>query len=231
VIEVILPVLDEAEALPSVLAAFPPGYGPLVVDNGSSDGSAQVAKRLGARVVTEPRCGFGAACYAGLLAARSELVCFMDADGSLDPAELVQVSGPVSAGELMLCLGARRPERGAWPLHARLANRVIAAELRRRSGAQLTDLGPMRCAPRQPLLALGLRDRAFGWPLEMVMFAAHAGWTVGEVPIIYRSRAGGSSKVTGSVRGTWRAARDMTRLLASNRQHPEAPQVPVHHSS
>jgi glycosyltransferase involved in cell wall biosynthesis len=230
VIEVILPVLDEAEALPSVLAAFPPGYEPLVVDNGSSDGSAQVAKRLGARVVTEPRRGFGAACFAGLLAARSELVCFMDADGSLDPAELPQVSGPVSAGELMLCLGARRPERGAWPLHARLANRVIAAELRRRSGAQLTDLGPMRCAPREPLTALGLRDRAFGWPLEMVMFAGDAGWSIGEVPIIYRRRAGGSSKVTGSVRGTWRAARDMTRLLASYHQQPEAPRVPVHSS-
>jgi hypothetical protein len=154
----------------------------------------------------------------------------MDADGSLDPAELPQVSGPVSAAELMLCLGARQPERGSWPLHARLANRAIAAELRRRSGTRLTDLGPMRCGPREPLLELGLRDRAFGWPLEMVMFAADAGWSIGEVPIIYRSRAGGSSKVTGSVRGTWRAVRDMSRLLASYHQRSEAPQVPVHSS-
>jgi glycosyltransferase involved in cell wall biosynthesis len=229
-IEVILPVLDEGDALPLVLAAFPIGFEPLVVDNGSSDGSAQVAKRLGARVVTEPRRGFGAACYAGLLAARSELVCFMDADGSLDPAELPQVSGPVSAGELMLCLGARRPVRGAWPVHARLANRVIAAELRRRSGAQLTDLGPMRCAPRELLLRLGLRDRAFGWPLEMVMSAADAGWSIGEVPIIYRTRAGGSSKVTGSVRGTWRAVRDMTRLLATYHQRSEPAPAPFRSS-
>jgi glycosyltransferase involved in cell wall biosynthesis len=216
VIEVVLPVLDEAEALPQVLSAFPPGFEPLVVDNGSVDGSGEIARRLGARVVAEPQRGFGAACFTGLAAARSELVCFMDADGSLDPAQLPRVSDPVAAGELTLCLGARRPERGAWPLHAQLANRVIARELRRRSGASLTDLGPMRCAPRERLLALGLRDRAFGWPLEMVLLAAQAGWVIGEQPITYRPRAGGRSKVTGTARGTLRAVRDMSRLLASS---------------
>jgi glycosyltransferase involved in cell wall biosynthesis len=215
VIEVILPVLDEAQALPLVLAAFPSGYEPLVVDNGSTDGSADVARRLGARVVTEPHRGFGAACFAGLLAARSELVCFMDADGSLDPRELPRVTEPVMRGELDLCLGVRRPEPGAWPLHARLANRLIAAELRRRTGAPLTDLGPMRCAARDELLALGLRDRAFGWPLEMVLSAAAAGWTIAETAVTYRQRAGGRSKVTGSARGTWRAVRDMSQLLAT----------------
>jgi len=214
-IDVILPVLDEVEALPLVLAAFPSGYEPLVVDNGSSDGSAQLARRLGARVVTEPRRGFGAACFAGLVAARSELVCFMDADGSLDPRELPNVGDPVAAGELDLCLGARRPEPGAWPRHARLANRLVAHELRRRTGAQLSDLGPMRCAPRARLLALDLQDRAFAWPLEMVLLAASAGWIIGETPIAYRRRAGGSSKVTGTLRGTWRATRDMSRLLAT----------------
>jgi glycosyltransferase involved in cell wall biosynthesis len=215
VIEVILPVLDEAQALPLVLAAFPSGYEPLVVDNGSTDGSADVARGLGARVVSEPRRGFGAACFAGLLTARSELVCFMDADGSLDPRQLPRVADPVTRGELDLCLGVRRPERGAWPMHARLANRLVAAELHRRTGAPLTDLGPMRCAARHELLALGLRDRAFGWPLEMVLSAAAAGWTVGETAVTYRRRAGGRSKVTGSARGTWRAVRDMSRLLAT----------------
>ena len=214
-IEVILPVLDEAQALPLVLAAVPPGYEPLVVDNGSTDGSADVARRLGAQVVSEPRRGFGAACFAGLLMARSELVCFMDADGSLDPRELPRVTEPVMRGELELCLGVRRPERGAWPMHARLANRLIAAELHRRTGAPLTDLGPMRCATRDQLLALGLRDRAFGWPLEMVLSAAAAGWTIGETAVTYRRRAGGRSKVTGSALGTWRAVRDMSRLLAA----------------
>jgi glycosyltransferase involved in cell wall biosynthesis len=212
-IEVILPVLDEAQALPLVLAAFPPGYEPLVVDNGSSDGSAQIARRLGARMIQEPQRGFGAACFAGLAAARTELVCFMDCDGSLDPRELPRVSDPVSAGDVQLCLGARVAERGAWPIHARAGNRLIAAELRRRSGIHVTDIGPMRCADREGLLGLQLRDRAFGWPLEMVLAASHAGWTLSETPVSYRPRVGGRSKVSGSARGTWRATRDMARLL------------------
>jgi glycosyltransferase involved in cell wall biosynthesis len=215
VVEVILPVLDEAEALPVVVAAFPTGFEPLVVDNGSGDGSAWVARRLGARVVSEPRRGFGAACVAGLEAARSELVCFMDCDGSLDPRELPAVADPVTVGAVDLCLGARRATRGAWPLHARLANRALALQLRRRVGAPLTDLGPMRCAPREPLLALGLRDRAFGWPLEMVLRAAGAGWRIGEVPVAYGPRAGGHSKVSGTVTGSLRAVREMSALLRS----------------
>jgi glycosyltransferase involved in cell wall biosynthesis len=216
VIEVILPVLNEADALPGVLERFPSGFQPLVVDNGSTDDSAAIARGLGARVVSEPQRGFGAACFAGLTAASTEFICFMDADGSLDPVELERVSTSVASGQLQLCLGARRAEAGVWPVHARLANRLIARELRRRTGAPLTDLGPMRCAPREDLLTLGLRDRAFGWPLEMV-FAAHAhGWRIGEVGVTYRARAGGSSKVSGSVRGTLRATRDMSRLLAAH---------------
>jgi glycosyltransferase involved in cell wall biosynthesis len=215
VIEVILPVLDEAEALPAVLAGFPSGFEPLVVDNGSVDGSAGVAAAAGARVVHEPRRGFGSACFAGLIASRTELVCFMDADGSLDPRELPLVSDPVLRGELDLCLGARAAQAGAWPLHARVANGLLARELRRRSGLSVSDIGPMRCAPRRSLLGLGLRDRAFGWPLEMVLAAALAGWRVGEVPVQYRQRAAGRSKVTGTVRGTLRATRDMSRLLAA----------------
>src|SRR5688500_17776712 len=113
---------------------MPDGFLPVVVDNGSTDGSAELARGLGARVVAEPRRGFGAACHAGLLAARGDVVCFMDCDGSLDPAELPRVSDPVAAGRSDLMLGARRPERGAWPLHARVANRGLALELRRRTG-------------------------------------------------------------------------------------------------
>jgi glycosyltransferase involved in cell wall biosynthesis len=213
VIEVILPVLDEAEAIPSVLEAMPAGFDPVVVDNGSRDGSAEVARRCGARVVSEPRAGFGAACFAGLQAARTDLVCFMDCDGSLDPGQLQRVVGPVRSGQLQLCLGTRRAVRGAWPAHARLANRVLAFELRRRSGAPLTDLGPMRCAPREALLALALRDRRFGWPLEMVLRAAVERWAIGEVPVDYRPRVGGVSKVSGSLRGSVRAVRDMRAVL------------------
>jgi hypothetical protein len=164
-------------------------------------------------VVIEPRRGFGAACFAGLTAARSELVCFMDCDGSLHPGQLPAVTGPVSAGRLQLCLGTRRPAARAWPLHARLANRALALSLRRRCGVPLTDLGPMRCAAREALLALNVRDRRFGWPLEMVLRAAAAGWAVGEVAVDYRVRVGGVSKVSGSLHGSWRAVRDMSAVL------------------
>jgi hypothetical protein len=136
----------------------------------------------------------------------------MDCDGSLDPRELPLVAGPVLAGERELMLGARRPERGAWPLHARAANRMLALELRRRSGLRLTDLGPMRAAPAGALLGLALRDRRFGYPLEMVLRAAAAGWSIGETEVCYRARAG-HSKVTGTVRGTARAVADMAQAL------------------
>ncbi len=211
--DLILPVLDEAAALPGVLAAVPAGYEPIVVDNGSTDGSAAIARSLGARVVSEPARGFGAACAAGLAAARGEVVCFMDCDGSLDPGELPAVAGPVLAGEADLVLGRRLGEPGSWPWHARFANRVLAAEVRRRSGAPLRDLGPMRAAPTARLRSLGIRDRRFGWPLEMVLLAAAAGWRVAEVPVLYRRRQG-RSKVTGTVRGTARAFRDMARVLS-----------------
>ncbi|MFZ0091240.1 MAG: glycosyltransferase family 2 protein [Solirubrobacteraceae bacterium] len=212
-IQVILPVLDEADAIPSVLGALPSGFAPVVVDNGSRDRSAEVARSCGARVVSEPRRGFGAACFAGLLAAESEVVCFMDCDGSLDPGELHRVADPVLARAADLCLGARVAEPGAWPWHARLANRMLAFELRRRAGAPLTDLGPMRAARRVALLELGLKDRGSGWPLEMVLRAADRRWEITEVPVTYGPRRGGRSKVSGSIRGTARAVRDMSAQL------------------
>lgn len=213
-IDVILPALDEAQAIPGVLAAMPSGFRPLVVDNGSCDGSLEVAVSCGARVVCEPKRGFGAACFAGLLAAESEVVCFMDCDGSLDPSELHRVADPVVSRAADLCLGARIAEPGAWPFHARLANHILAFELRRRTGAGLTDLGPMRAGQRQALLALQLRDRASGWPLEMVLRAAAENWRIAEVEVSYRRRSGGRSKVSGSVRGTARAVRDMAAQLS-----------------
>ena len=215
--DVIIPVLNEAAALPALLAAFPAGYRPVVVDNGSTDGSGDIARAAGATVVVEPRPGFGSACWAGLVAAgpADGVVCFIDGDGSLDPADLPAVAGPVLAGRAGLVLGARRPTtRAAWPRHARMANSVLAFELRRRTGRPFTDLGPMRAARCDALLALGLTDRRFGWPLEMVLRAAAAGWTIEEVPVPYRPRTG-RSKVTGTVRGTVKAVRDMSRVLAS----------------
>jgi glycosyltransferase involved in cell wall biosynthesis len=211
--DVVLPVLDEAEALPGVLAAMPPGYRPIVVDNGSVDGSGRIAAELGAEVVAEPRRGFGAACHAGLLAAEDEVVCFMDCDGSVDAGRLPRFVAELDRGA-DLVVGARQPERGAWPLHARIANRVLAFELRRRTGLGLSDNGPMRAARRRGLLELGMRDRRSGWPLEMVLRANAAGWTIAELPIAYRRRAG-RSKVTGTARGTAQAIADMSGLLRS----------------
>ena len=214
---VVIPVLDEAAALPVLLAAMPAGYTAVVADNGSTDGSGDIARRAGALVVDAPVRGFGSACWAGLLAAEPAdgVVCFMDGDGSLDPADLVRVATPVLQGDSDLVLGARRPTAaGAWPAHARLANRFLAAEIRRRTGRQLSDLGPMRAARRDDILALGIEDRRFGWPLEMVLRAAAAGWRIDELDIPYAPRAG-RSKVTGTVRGTVRAVRDMSRVLAT----------------
>lgn len=211
-IDVVLPVLNEAEAIPWVLGRLPRGFRPIVVDNGSTDGSAGIARDLGAEVVTQPERGFGAACWAGLLSTTATTVCFMDCDGSLDPQALHLVSDPIEAGTADLVMGRRRPGRGAWPVHARLANRYLAGAVSRRCGVPLRDLGPMRAARREGLLELGIADRRFGWPLEMVLRAGEAGWRIAEVPVDYLPRSG-RSKVTGTVLGTWRAASDMRRLL------------------
>lgn len=211
-IDVILPVLNERPALPEVLAAIPDGYRPLVVDNGSTDGSAELAAALGARVVHEPRRGFGAACWTGLNAAATDVVCFMDCDGSLRPADLPLVAGPVLQGLAELVLGRRVAEAGAWPAHARMGNLFLARHVRRLCGVGLRDLGPMRAASRAGLLSLGLQDRRFGWPLEMVVRAAEAGWRVDEVDVPYLRRQG-RSKVTGTVTGTLRTIGDMRAVL------------------
>jgi glycosyltransferase involved in cell wall biosynthesis len=214
-IDVILPCLNEAEALPWVLSRMPAGFHPIVADNGSTDASASIAVEHGATVVRVPQRGFGAACHAGLMAATSDIVCFMDADASLNPRDLPQVADPVRLGSADLVLGRRMTRSlGSWPVHARFANKVLAVELRRRTGVRLRDLGPMRCARRAQLVALGLSDRRFGYPLEMVMAAANADWRIDEVNIPYLPRSG-RSKVTGTVSGTVRTVRDMRRVLAS----------------
>ncbi len=213
-VDVVLPCLDEAEALPWVLARIPAGWRALVVDNGSTDGSAGIARALGATVVHEPRRGFGAACHAGLTAATADIVCFCDCDASLDPALLVPFVRQVLDGEADLVLGRRRARgRGAWPAHARAGNFALARLLRRRTGLRLHDLGPLRAARREQLLGLGLSDRRSGYPLQMVVRAADAGWRIAEHDVPYRPRTG-SSKVTGTWRGTWQAVRDMSRVLA-----------------
>ena len=195
-----------------MLQRMPVGFRAIVVDNGSTDGTAQIATELGALVVSESVRGFGSACYAGLMAATADIVCFMDCDASLDPVALPFVTGYLERDEVDLVIGARIAKRGAWPFHAKLANRVLAADLRRRTGLQLGDIGPMRAMSREGLLSLDMRDRRSGWPLEMVLKANRAGWRIRNVPVEYAERKG-RSKVTGTAKGTIRAVGDMGRLL------------------
>lgn len=215
VVDVLLPCLDEAEALPWVLARMPAGYRALVVDNGSSDGSADVARAAGAMVVEAAQRGYGAACHAGLLAATSDVVCVMDADASLDPRELPDLVAPLLTGSADLVLG-RRTTRSlrAWPLPARLANVALAGMVRRRTGLPLRDLGPVRAFRREDLLGLDLTDRRSGYPLQTLLAAHEAGWRVAEVPVSYLPRVG-RSKVTGTLPGYVRAVRDMRAVLAA----------------
>ena len=210
-VDIVLPCLDEAESLPTVLAAMPAGYRVLVVDNGSTDDTAAVAAACGATVLSEPRRGYGAAVHTGLLAATADLVGVLDADGSLPPQALPRLIAETGNG-IDLALGRRIPHVGAWPWHARAGNAVLAALLHAR-GLPVHDIAPIRVARREALLELGITDRSFGYPFELLLRAAAAGWVVREFDVEYRPRAGGRSKVSGSIRGTARAARDMTAAM------------------
>jgi len=217
-VDVVMPCLNEAGALPWLLARLPEGYRAIVVDNGSTDDSARIAEAAGAVVVHEARRGFGAAAHAGLLHATAPIVAFCDADASMDPQDLPLVVDPVAAGEADLVLGRRRPTTaGSWPVHARIANSTLSWRLRRITGVNIYDLGPMRAARREDLLALDLQDRRSGYPLEVFLKAAARDWRIREVDTSYAPRVG-RSKVTGTVRGTLTAVADMSRLLKEARK-------------
>jgi glycosyltransferase involved in cell wall biosynthesis len=187
----------------------------IVVDNGSTDDTAAVALRHGATVVTESRPGYGAAVHAGLEAATAEYVAFMDGDGSFDPLELTQLLDDVREGRADLAVGRRRPATsGVWPWHARAGNALVVVWLRHRIDLPAHDIAPMRVARRQALLDLGVRDRAFGYPVELLQRAVAAQWRFAEHDVTYHPRAEGTrSKVSGSVSGTLRTARDFARAL------------------
>lgn len=210
--DLVLPCLNEARALPWVLSRVPPEYHVVVVDNGSSDGSAGIARAAGAEVVAERTRGFGAAVAAGVSVATAPIVAICDADASLDPAELPALVAMLEAGA-DLVLGRRVPtDRSAWPPHARAANAWLARRIARVAGVRVTDLGPMRVARTGAVRDLALRDRRSGYPLEMVLRAAAAGWRIVETDVSYAPRVG-RSKVTGTVRGTATAIYDMSRIL------------------
>lgn len=212
----ILPCRDEAPALAALFALVPSEFAVIVVDNGSRDGTGATAARLGATVVAEPIAGYGAAVHAGLESATHEFVAFMDGDGSFDPQELLPLLAEVRSGRARMAVGRRRPVHpGVWPWHARAGNRLIVEWLRWRIGMPVHDIAPMRVCGRLDLLELDVRDRRFGYPVELLQKVTGAGWILAERDVTYHPRAEGTrSKVSGSVRGTVRTARDFWRVLS-----------------
>jgi glycosyltransferase involved in cell wall biosynthesis len=207
-LSVIIPALNEEESLPSVLAELPRLllHQVIVVDNGSQDRTAEFAAANGAVVVREPQRGYGAACMAGVRAApEADILIFLDADGSFDAQEVPLLVGPIERGEAELVLGSRLAgvrEPGAMPLHGVFGNWLVATVIGRLADIRLTDLGPFRAIKRQTLERLRLEEPTYGWPSEMIVKAAQLGIPIREVPVRYRRRRGGHSKVSGTWRGT-----------------------------
>lgn len=218
-IDVVIPALDEASSIGSLVHRLqrPPVRNVLVVDNGSGDGTARAAREAGATVIPEPRRGYGSACLAGIraLPPDSDLVVFLDADGSDDPTYLATLVEPIVAGRADLVVGARRGavEAGALTPMQRVGNVVAAGWLRARFGLQATDLGPFRAIRRSALDRLAMRDPDYGWTVEMQIKAARAGLRYAEIAVPYRRRVG-RSKISGTVRGTVGASVKILWLLA-----------------
>jgi glycosyltransferase involved in cell wall biosynthesis len=208
-VTVVIPCMNEAGSLPGVLASVPRDYRTVVVDNNSTDDTAAVAVAHGASVVREPVPGYGSAVHAGVLAAQTRAVCVLDGDGSMDPGELPRLVAALYSGA---DLGVGR-RRGTWPLHSRIGNAVLAARLRRRYELPIHDLGAMRAVRRQDLLDLGVDDRRSGYPLQLLVLAGRAHWRVVEQDITYRPRTAGTSKVSGSLKGTVVAVHDFWKVI------------------
>jgi glycosyltransferase involved in cell wall biosynthesis len=210
-ISVVIPALDEEQAIGSVIQDVPGELVEeiIVADNGSTDDTVVRAEAAGARVVYEPRRGYGAACLAGAEATRnSEIIVFLDGDYSDDPRQLPVVAGPVLEGKADLVVGSRlrgKLAKGSMPWHGRLGNRIIVLLVRLLYGAAITDLGSFRAIRRATLFDLHMEQLTYGWPVEMVVKAAKKGWRIQSVPVPYRRRLG-KSKVSGTVRGSIMAA-------------------------
>jgi len=207
-VSLIIPALNEAEAIGLVLARVPPEEVDevIVVDNGSTDGTGAAAARARARVIVEPRRGYGAACWAGVTALdpAAEIAVFLDGDGSQRPEELSLVLAPLREGRADLVLGKRASSRG-HPIHAALGSRGVAALISIRYRQRISDIPPLRAIRVDVLRRLDMRDRAFGWPVEMIVKAAALGARIVEVPVTQAPRIGGQSKVSGTMIGSLRA--------------------------
>jgi glycosyltransferase involved in cell wall biosynthesis len=204
----IIPALNEADVIGRLVQRVPRTHAReiIVVDNGSTDATAAVAAAAGARVVTESRRGYGAACWAGVNAVSPEtdVVAFLDGDGSQSPEELPAILEPLATGRADFVLGARR-FNGAHPAHAALGSQLVARFIAWRHGARLTDIPPFRAIRVELLRRLDMQDRAFGWPVEMVAKAAARHARIVEVPVSHAPRQAGRSKVSGTLVGSLRA--------------------------
>jgi glycosyltransferase involved in cell wall biosynthesis len=208
----IIPALNEADVIASTLSTIPPGLfrHVIVADNGSTDDTAEIARRAGAVVVREPERGYGAACLRALQAVPegTTAVAFLQADGSEDPSEAVRLLAPIYDGRADLVIGSRTSgvcEPGALLAHQAVGNRVATTLIRALYGHRFTDLGPFRAIRLEALRRLGMRDRNYGWTVEMQVRALREGLRVIEVPITYRRRLAGENKVSGSFWGSARA--------------------------
>jgi len=209
-VSVIIPTYNEAQAIGRVLADLPSDLATevLVVDSNSSDGTPELAAKMGARVVKEPRRGYGRACLTGLANANSpDVVVFLDGDYSDRPSELPILLAPIIEGRADITVGSRLAERnsGALPWHAAFGNRLAASLIRLLYGLKISDLGPFRAGRASVLRALALEEATYGWAVEMILKGALARFRIVEVPVSYHPRIG-KSKISGTVKGTVGAA-------------------------
>ncbi len=219
-ISVIIPALNEEETVGIVVTGLRmhKSYEVIVVDNGSTDRTAQVAAAAGAQVICEPRRGYGAACHAGSRAANGKVLVFMDADGSFSASEVAALSAPILDGQAELVLGSRllsaNSEDAILP-HQRFGNWLAVKLLRLFSGLQVTDLGPFRAIHRDVLADLQMSEMTYGWPVEMMVKAQRLRCRILEVPVSCRPRMGGRSKVSGTIRGSVLAGYHIIRVIIS----------------
>jgi glycosyltransferase involved in cell wall biosynthesis len=218
---VVIPALNEEEPIGDVVRAIPAGLVDevVVVDNGSTDRTADRARAAGARVVVEPRRGYGRACQAGMeaLAADCEVVVFLDGDGSDCPEMMTRLIEPIATGEQDFVIGSRirgQREKGSMTVQQIVAARIAGLLLHLLYGVRYTDMCPFRAVRRDALRALAMRELTYGWNLEMQMRACHAGLRILELPVDHRRRRGGQSKVSGTLVGTVLAANRIVATFA-----------------
>lgn len=206
-VSVIIPALNEEACIGPVLSDIPSQSVDevIVVDGGSTDRTVEIAQALGARVIHEPRRGYGRACATGAAAAQGDILLFLDADGADDPTQIPDLVAPILAGQADMVLGSRLRSQslpGAMLWHQKLGNQLAAWLLRRLYHLPLSDLSPLRAVKRERLLELDMTEMTFGWPTEMIVKAARQGWQIMEKPVRHRPRQGGRSKISGTLRGT-----------------------------